>query len=360
MVHFRKYRLSKTKVNNVKINSNYMKLSIGIIGAGRMGERHALAYEKITNANLIGFADVIPEKSQKLAEKFNKKNYSIDEILENNDIDAVHVCTPNNSHFEISLKAIRSGKHVLIEKPMALKLEDCDIIISEAKKFNVNLMIGHTYRYYPSSLKVKELLDSGIIGEVKLVLGYGLDPGQISGKGKTPDWALSSEMGGGVFIDAIHGVDLFRYWFDTEISQVFVPIMDKIHDEFSAEQMGMATIIFKNNIVATIMPVAPTWGIRENVTKIVGKKGVISVSYGEEVKVGKETWQVYDFDYRSKPPSFEHNLQGFINEINEFIDSIQEKRSPQVTGEEGKKNLQVILSMYESYIKKKIIDISYE
>jgi len=334
-----------------------MTLSIGIIGTGRMGERHALAYEKISNANLIGFADIIPEKSQKLAEQFGKKNYSVDEILNDKNINAIHICTPNSSHFKTTLKAIRSGKHVLVEKPMALTIEDCEIMISEAKKFNVNLMIGHTYRHYPSSLKVKELLDSGIIGEVKLVLGYSLDPGQISGKGKTPDWALSHEMGGGVFFDAIHGIDLFRNWFNAEISQVFVPMMDRIHDEYSAEQMGIATMIFENNIVATIMPVAPTWGIRDNATKIIGKKGVISVSYGEEVRVGKETWQDYDFDYRSKPPKFEHNLQGFINEINEFITSIQEKRAPQVTGEEGKKNLQVILAMYESYKKKKIVNV---
>lgn len=333
-------------------------INVGIIGTGRMGERHALAYEKITNANLLGFSDIIPEKSKNLSVQFNKTNYSIEEILNDENIDAIHVCTPNISHFEIALKVIRSGKHVLIEKPMALTLEDCDILISESKKYNVNLMIGHTYRYYPSSLKVKEILDSGIIGEIKLIQGYGLDPGQISGKGKTPDWALNHEMGGGVFFDAIHGVDLFRYWFNSEVSRVFVPTMDKIYDEFSAEQLGMATLIFENNIVATIVPVAPTWGIRENVTKIIGKKGVISVSYGEEVKVGKETWTDYDFEHKSKPAKFEHNLQGFINEINEFIASIVEKRTPEVSGEEGKKNLQVILSMYESFNTKRIIDIT--
>ena len=316
-----------------------MTLKIGIIGAGRMGERHAQAYDRISDADLIGFADTLPEKSKNLAEKFGKTNYTLKKILGNEDIDAIHICTPNNFHFETALSAIRAGKHVLVEKPMALKIEDCNVMISEAKKSNVNLMVGHTYRFYPSSMKVKELLDSGIIGDVKLVLGYGLDPGQISGKGKTPDWALNHEMGGGVFFDAIHGVDLFRYWFNAEVSSVYVPMMDKIYDEFSAEQMGMATMIFNNNIVATIMSVAPTWGIRDTNIKIIGKKGVISVTYGEEVKVGKETWHDYDFDYKSKPPSFEHNLQGFVNEITEFIKSIQEKRSPTIAGEEGRRNL---------------------
>jgi len=334
-----------------------MTLKVGIIGSGRMGERHAYAYEKIKNAELIGFADVIPAKSQKLANKFQKKSFSLQTLLENNDIDAIHVCSPNSFHYENTIAALKAGKHVLVEKPMALSLDDCDKMISEANKTGVNFMIGHTYRFYPSSLKVKELLDSGILGQIKLVMGYALDPGHLPGKGKTPDWALSKEMGGGVFFDAIHGVDLFRTWFRSEISQVYVPIMDKIHDEFTAEQMGLATLHFENGIVATIMPIAPTWGIRDNATKIVGKNGVISVTYGEEVKLGREKWKEFDFQYRSHPPSYEHNLQGFVNEISEFINSIEQNRPPLVTGKDGRKNLQAVLAMYESYNKKKIVNI---
>ena len=334
-----------------------MVLSIGIIGTGRMGERHALAYEKIHNANLIGFADIMPEQSQKLAEQFGKKNYSVDEILDDKSINAIHVCTPNTSHFETTLKVIRAGKHVLVEKPMALSLNECDDMISESKKSGMNLMVGHTYRFYPSSLKVQQLLDTGNLGQIKLVTSYSLDPGFLQGKGKTPNWALSKEMGGGVFFDAIHAIDLFRSWFHSEISEVYVPIMDKIYDEFTAEQMGLATLRFENGIVGTIMPVSPTWGIRDNSTIIIGKKGVISVTYGEEVKLGQKEWEEFDFQYRSRPVNHEHNLQGFINEISEFVKSIEENRSPLVTMEDGRKNLQVVLSMYESYHKKKIVNI---
>jgi len=334
-----------------------MTLKIGIIGCGRMGERHASAYQQIHDAEVIGFADKSNEISNILAKKFAKKNYSIDEMLNDSKIDAVHICTPNNLHFENSIAVMQHGKHVLVEKPMALTLSDCDKMIAESIKSKVNLMVGHTYRYYPSSLKAKEIIDSGSIGEVKLVLGHSLDPGQLSDKSKTPDWALNSEMGGGVFFDAVHGVDLFRFWFNSEVSKVFVPMMDKIFDKYSAEQMGMATLIFKNGISATIMPVAPTWGIRDAGTKIIGTKGALYVTYGEEVKVGKENWEDHPFDYQSKPPNYEHNLQGFINEISEFISSIKEKRNPQTSGEEGRKNLQVVLAMYDSFQKKGIVEV---
>ena len=334
-----------------------MTLKIGIIGSGRMGERHAHAYEKIRNTELIGFADAITKKSESLAKQFHKKSFSVMELLENNNIDAIHVCSSNAFHYENTMQALKSGKHVLVEKPMALSLNECDDMISESKKSGMNLMVGHTYRFYPSSLKVQQLLDTGNLGQIKLVTSYSLDPGFLQGKGKTPNWALSKEMGGGVFFDAIHAIDLFRSWFHSEISEVYVPIMDKIYDEFTAEQMGLATLRFENGIVGTIMPVSPTWGIRDNSTIIIGKKGVISVTYGEEVKLGQKEWEEFDFQYRSRPVNHEHNLQGFINEISEFVKSIEENRSPLVTMEDGRKNLQVVLSMYESYHKKKIVNI---
>ena len=255
-----------------------MVVKIGILGCGRMGQRHAEAYAKISDANVIAFADVDVQKAGILAEKFHKKSVLISELFTDPSIDAISICTPNSLHFENSITALKNGKHVLVEKPMALSLSDCDEMNRVAKENNLNLMVGQTYRYYPSSQKAKAIIDSGEIGEIKLIMGYGLDPGSLPGKTKTPDWALNSKFGGGVFFDAIHGIDLFRYWTNSEISSVYVPIMDKLFDDFSAEQLGIATLTFSNGVVATIMPVAPTWGIRDTGIKIIGKKGALYVT----------------------------------------------------------------------------------
>ena len=334
-----------------------MKIRVGIIGSGRMGERHADAYSHMNDVELVGFADAINEKSELLAKKFMKKSFSIDKMLDDKSIDAIDVCTPNPFHAENTIASLKSGKHVLVEKPMATNLADCDEMIQQAEKSKLILMVGHTYRFYPSSLKTKEIIDSGEIGSIRLVLEYGIDPGQISGKGKTPDWALKKEMGGGVFFDTIHAVDKLRFWLNSEVSSVFVPIMDKIDDSSSAEQMGITNLVFSNGAVATLMPVAPSWGIRDTGCKIIGKNGALYVTYGEEVKVGKKEWKHFTFDHQAKNATYEHNLQGFINEFSEFVDSIKKKRRPSVTGEEGKKNLRVVLAMYESFEKKKIIHL---
>lgn len=322
-----------------------------------MGERHTEAYSHVAGAEVIGFSDIIEEKSAILANKFNKKAYGIEEMLIDESIDAIDVCTPNPFHAEHSIAAMKAGKHVIVEKPMATNLKNCDKMIHEAKKAKVNLMVGHTYRFYPSSLKTKEILDSGTIGSIRLVLDYGIDPGRIQGKTKTPSWALRKEMGGGVFFDTIHAVDKLRFWLKSDVSSVFVPIMDKIDSTLSAEQMGIANLIFSNGTVAVLMPLSPSWGIRDTGSKIIGKKGALYVIYGEEVKVGKKKWRQYGFPYKSRKATYEHNLQGFINELSEFIASIKEKRKPSVTGEEGKKNLQAVLAMYESYEKQKIIHL---
>ncbi len=329
-------------------------VNIGILGSGRMGERHANAYKKIKNVKLIGFSDIDASKAKYLAEQFHVKNFSIDEMISNNLIDAIDVCSPNNFHAENTMLSLQSGKHVLVEKPMALTLSDCDRMINEAKIAKKNLMVGHTYRYYPSSLKTKEIIDSGEIGKIKIVFGYGLDPGKIPGKDGPPEWTTKKESGGGVFFDAIHGVDLLRYLLNSEVESVYSPIIDSLHQSSTADELGFAIMNFNNGVVATIMPVAPTWGIRDTGFKIIGEKGALYVTYGEEIKVGKKEWKQYDFDYKSNPASLEHNIQGFVNEISEFVKSIIEKRQPKVSGEEGKKNLEIILAIYESFKNKRI------
>ena len=206
-----------------------------------------------------------------------------------------------------------------------------------------------------SSIKAKKIIDSGEISPIKIIFDYGLDPGEINGRGKTPNWAQTKDEGGGVFFDTIHSVDKLRYWMKSEVLMVYVPIMDTLQDSAKVEQMGIANLIFSNGAVAVLMPVSPTWGVRDIGTKMIGKKGALYVTYGEEVKVGKKNWKNYRFEHQSIPASYEHNLKGFANELSEFVASIKENRQPNVTGEEGKRNLRVVLKMYDSFKKRKMV-----
>lgn len=334
-----------------------MKIKVAIIGSGRMGQRHAEAYSKIKDVELVGFSDKIIKNANTLAIKFNTNALTINQILSDKNIDAVNVCTSNSSHANISIKALKAGKHVLVEKPMAINLKDCDKMIKTASKNKVKLMVGQTYRFYPSSIAAKKIINSGQIGEIRLAQIHGIDPGFISGQMKTPQWFGKKESGGGVLFDTVHIIDLLRYWFKSEVSLVYVPLIDKISKTATAEQMGLVIIKFQNGTSTSIMPVAPSWGIRDTGMKLIGKKGVLYVTYGEEVKVGKKTWKQIKFPFKSHNATYEHNLMGFVNELSEFVSSIKEDRKPIITGEDGKRNLSVILSMYKSYKTNKPIKI---
>ena len=128
-----------------------MKIKVAIIGSGRMGLRHALAYEKIKNVEVIGFSDTDQKKAKFLSKQFHKDFFKLERIFQNKNIDTIDACTPNIFHTQHSISAMESGKHVIVEKPMALNMQDCERMISTLKKYKVNLMVGHTYRYYPST-----------------------------------------------------------------------------------------------------------------------------------------------------------------------------------------------------------------
>ena len=334
-----------------------MKVKVAIIGSGRMGQRHAEAYQKIKNVQLIGVADEIKNNAISLAKKFNVKPLTINQIISDKNIDAVSVCIPNAFHAEICIKILKSKKHVLVEKPIAIKLNDCDRMIITAKQNKVKLMVGQTYRFYPSSIAAKKIIDSKKIGDIKMVQIHGIDPGFIPGKGKMPEWFGKKELGGGLLFDLIHAVDLLRYWLDTEITEVSVPILGKIHKNVNTEELALVILKFKNGSAASIMGLAPSWGIRDTGIKVIGEKGVLDVIYGKEIKIGTKKWKDVSFPHKSKNPTYEHNLMGFINEISEFIDSITKNKQPKISGKEGKKNLAVVLAMYKAAKTKKTIKL---
>lgn len=321
--------------------------------------RHAKAYEKISNAEVIGFSDQYVKRSKELANLFKTNSYSSDELISDKSIDAIHICTPNQSHAEFAISAMKKGKHVLVEKPMALTLKDCKNMIDVSKKMNVTLMIGHTFRFYPYSIKVKKILDSGKIGTPKLISDFGIFSPGIIPKNQKPSWDKKRRFDSGIFIDTIHQVDKLRYWLNSDVSDVYVSKMDKIEKSSPHEQIGNIVLNFKNGTSVTIISVATPWGISDIHSKIIGTKGMLYTKYGEEIKVGKSKWQNFTFPYQSSPPSYNHNLEGFVNEFQEFINCIKKSITPSSNGIEGMKNLATVLAMYESVKKKQIIKPKY-
>ena len=155
-----------------------MAIGIGMIGCGKIAQvRHIPEYADNPDAELKGFFDLSFERAQEMADKYGGKAYAaVEDLLADPEIDAVSVCVANNAHADLSIKALKAGKHVLCEKPMAITLEECEAMVAEAKKAGKFLMIGHNQRLAKAHVTAKKLIDEGLIGRVitfRTTFGHG-------------------------------------------------------------------------------------------------------------------------------------------------------------------------------------------
>src|SRR5690625_2270502 len=142
-------------------------MNIGIIGCGFIARKHASAIEKIYDAKLVAVSDKIVENMD-----FYKKEYGADgyedseKMLQRDDLDIVSICTPTGLHAKLAIQVAEAGKHVILEKPIAMNLEDTDKIIQACKENNVKLSVVHPNRYRPVVKELKQIIDSGSLGKI--------------------------------------------------------------------------------------------------------------------------------------------------------------------------------------------------
>ena len=141
------------------------KINFAIIGCGRIAQRHA---EHINNNGvLVAVCDIVLSKADALATKYNAKAYqSIDDLLKNEEVDLVAICSPNGLHAEHSIKALKAGFHVLCEKPLAINVNDCGEMIKAAESSNKRLFAIKQNRYNPPVAAVKEAIEKGVLGKI--------------------------------------------------------------------------------------------------------------------------------------------------------------------------------------------------
>ncbi|MDR4968670.1 MAG: Gfo/Idh/MocA family oxidoreductase, partial [Acholeplasmataceae bacterium] len=188
-----------------------MKLKIGIIGCGAIATaKHLPALSKLKNVEVVAFCDLILEKASHLAKKYGTKNAMIttdyQQVMNNSEIDVIHVCTPNNSHAEISIAALNHGKHVMCEKPMAKTYEEAKAMYEASLKNNKQLSVSYQNRFRADTIYLKKLCESNYLGEIYYAKAKALRRRAV------PTWGVfldEQKQGGGPLIDvATHALDL--------------------------------------------------------------------------------------------------------------------------------------------------------
>ena len=331
------------------------KLRWGILGAARINERLLPAIVAADNAQLVAIASRRAGAAEKTLKQFapqedNVKTYdSLDALLGDEEVDAVYVPLANHEHAEWVLRAIESGKHVLCEKPMALTTADIDVIKEASVKHNVVVMEGFMYRFHPQHQRVKELISSGVIGEVRSVrasYSFMMKPARI--------YRLSEsvERGGGAMWDigcyAIHSARLFF-----EEKPVAITAMAK-YVESGADITTSGVIDFGLGKYAHFN--FSFEHARRCEYEIVGTKGGIKChtvwQLPETVPV-ISWWTEEGLNYQEQLLPHNH----FKLEIEHFSDCVLNKKLPLLSLDDAKENCRLIVAALESAASGKVIKL---
>ncbi|RDI47993.1 Gfo/Idh/MocA family protein [Falsibacillus pallidus] len=339
------------------------KIKVGVIGCGSIAtHRHIPEYANHPAVELAAFCDIQVERAEYHAGKYEAKAYSnYEDLLKDTDIQAVSVCTPNYLHAPITVAALKAGKHVLCEKPMAVSNEEADSMIAAAKESGKKLMIGHNQRFVRSHQKAKDLIASGDIGKVysfRTAFGHG-GPEGWSVDGKDSWFFKKEEASIGAMGDlGVHKTDLLRYLLDAEIVEVS-GFADTLAKEATVDDNAVCILKTDTGIIGTL---AASWSYtagEDNSTIIYGEKGIIRLeddpNYSLIVQYKNGETVRYEL---GKIQSNDEGGQQSSGVINHFIDAIIHDKDVLIPGEEGKKSLAVILAAMESSLTGKHVKLN--
>lgn len=342
---------------------------VAVCGGGAVAQaRHLPEYAANPNAGITGILDFNRERAEELCERYGGRAYaSLEEVLEDETVDAVSVCTPNVTHADYTIRALKAGKHVLVEKPMALDLTETRAMIEAQKETGKILMLGHNQRLVKAHVKAKELLREGAIGELLFFQcnfkhagpeTWSADPGAAT-------WFFRKDKANfGVMGDlGAHKIDLIRYLTDSEIKSVFANMMTldkKLPDGTPIELEDNAVCMFHmENGLPGIMNFSWTnYGGEDNGSTIYGTKGVMKIfgDYVDDIVLEMRDGVQVKYSVGAIQTNQNQTKSGVIDE---FIASILEGREPIVTAIDGHNTLAVIETSMRSAREKRWLEIEY-
>jgi len=263
---------------------------IGIIGAGDYGAQHARALQAIDDARIVAASRTNAEALAQFTAEFGCQGFTdYHALLAQPDIDTVVIATPHHQHTPIALAAAQAGKHILLEKPMAPTLAECDQILAAALAAGVRLMVGHTNRFASTYRIAKALIESGDMGRV--VMGtaamqkFWFEPNRR-------DWHLDRTSGGGVWMTVgIHPLDRLIWLIDSPVETVSARFGTYFH-EMQADDTGMVFLRHANGAASMVISTGYSTGAPKHTTELTCTKGMLSIDYATGVQIGREDrWQ---------------------------------------------------------------------
>jgi len=344
------------------------RLKTAIVGCGKVGATHALAYQTLLNSDFAAVCDVAMERAEEYARRFNVKPYAdLEEMLRQEKIDVLSVCTQHTQHVAAVEAAAAAGANVIVEKPLAVDLSSCNRALEAARASGIKLGVISQRRWYEPVQRMKEAIDSGKIGKpvlaVVTMLGwrepayYKSDPWRGTWKG---------EGGGVVVSQAPHYLDLLC-WFMGPVSELYAYWDNYNHPGVEVDDTVVASVRFTSGAMGSI--------VLSN-SQRPGLYGKIHVHGSSGASVGAETdsgspfisgvteamdppfndiWTVPGEEEMLPQWNREDRLRPWnvmthyhAQQIGGFLDAVLQDREPQVDGEAGRKVVELFTAVYRS------------
>lgn len=330
------------------------KLGVGIIGVGHISSLHYEGYKDNRQSRLYAIADVNTERLERRQREWNvEKAYSdYRELLNDPKVDAVEVITPHHLHAEIGVAALEAGKHLSLQKPMAMNMAECDALIDASKRSGKMLRIFENFRYYPPLMKARELVEAGEIGE-PLSIRMKVTMGSLKGW-CVPDlqemmaWRFDPARCGGGRVIFDYGYHLFSIamWFLGDVEKVHSWITYGDTKYGKIDSPAVVTWKYKNAekygtyeaITSGDLMVPSKYFPEDEWFEITGRRGFIWVNRCSSMLLDKPPVVMYRDGVTTEFSNLDSDWgTSFVNGVRDFVNAVIEGKQADLTGEEGKR-----------------------
>jgi UDP-N-acetylglucosamine 3-dehydrogenase len=312
------------------------KLGVAVIGTGQWGKNHARVYKELPSTELIAICDVNPDRAKSMAAQHGVKAYSDStQMLKDKDIEAVNVCTWSTILAKEALKALKAGKHVLVEKPMATNTQQAEKLVQTAQENGLHLTVGFLMRFIPGLQNIRQSVENKKIGELVCVTAKRVSqwPERIGDVGVVKDIA-------------IHDIDVMRFISNEDPISVYAKMGSMRIKKF--EDYAHIMLTYKDGKSAFI---ESNWltPYKTRTLTVTGSDAIMRLDY-----ITQDLWIEQQTESVQPRYPFQEPLK---QELQHFVDCIIDKKKPLVTGDDGVRALEVATAAMKSSAKNRAIQL---
>ena len=334
-------------------------MKYALIGCGRIAANHVKAVLG-TGLEFTAVCDILPEQMENLLQKHGldrdetiKRYTDYKQMIAENQIELIGIATESGSHAEIALYCIDHGINLIIEKPIAMSMEDADEIVRRSEEKGVKVAACHQNRFNVAVQELRKAVETGRFGKLShgsVHVRWNRNEGYYAQAPWRGKWAHD---GGALMNQCIHNIDLLRWMMGGEAEEVYGVTRQRFHDYLEAEDIGMAVVKFKNGAVATIEGTTNVYPQNlEETLYLFGEKGTVKIG-------GKSTNNIDVWDFADETEADHQNKglkeqtsnvsgNGHLSMYADVTDAIKNDRAPYVDARAGRNALEMVLAIYKS------------